>query len=167
MKKQHNLPLWRLERKYLEGDKLTESEIRIAADALESGILDERVVACEALLRSECGSALRDRAVAVVKELCRQTLQGELEFHPNLILTVLLIQKEIFHSDAVIREFAFAAAKDKDPSSRGNAALLMERLARHGDESARAFLVAATDDSDEAVRKNAAFFLSRLDQAGA
>lgn len=153
--------IWDIERKYLAGEVLSRDEVQIAELALESPVFDERVVACEALLRSDCPETIETKAIDVLRELCQQVSQRQQELHSTLILVLLLLPKEIMLEDT-FKRFVYDCARAADPGCRTNAVLIVEQLVKLNDEAATRVLKRALDDDNEMVRHNARSSIRRL-----
>src|SRR5215471_6865118 len=103
MTSNYNPSLWELEKRILGGDALTTAELSIAAEALHRGSIDDKLLASQALLRSNDPPAVV-AAVSTVRNLCQAALAAATPGHMNLIGVLQLIPPENFRSDPVFRD---------------------------------------------------------------
>jgi hypothetical protein len=161
-KSKFNRRLWQLERQIEANTPLAPDALQVAVHALQSSSLDDKLLACQALLRHTYSAQLMARAVDVARRLCEDTLRGEGQWHPNLVLLLLFLPKNALEGDEVFRRFAYAAAKSTDPACRADGTVALFRFASAGDGEAVRLLRTAADDADPFVRQNATSSLRRL-----
>jgi hypothetical protein len=154
--------LHRIRRKCFSKTPLTADELAAVLSWLDqSRNSDERVQACEAVLRFDLDENRKARALVVTEEECETALaQGKISL--ELILLLLRVPIELLSTDGTLRKVAKSAFTSTLLGRRVNSLLVFERLAFDGDEEARLFLHRALSDSHEMVRTAAASSLERI-----
>lgn len=145
-----------LEIRYLDGQQLTEEELRYASEAVGSPLLRERIVACVAILCARhAKNDLKCRARTRFESICAEMLQRQDPYKVEVLFTLLQIPAGELANSRAMRELAYQAVSSPRLSERTNSVLVLERLAREGDERAFALIREALQDPEHNVRKNA------------
>ena len=146
--------LWQLEKKILQNDVLTDSELQPVRRCLESSLDEDKLLAAQGLLRHRYSAALIEAASKVATQLCAAALMEPGHFNLNLLLLLQFVP-EIYLNNHFVHKFIFAAAVCPDTDARANAMIVLARLARTGDFEASKALELAKLDPNEIVSQNA------------
>jgi hypothetical protein len=155
-----------LEAKYLKGDSLSPKELKIATDGLVTESSMGRLIACEALLRSQLpeNDVGIIKAIHVLESMCRDATTSNAGLNVRLVLALYHIPTRVILRSEIMREVAYLAALDSSKGCRRNAQLALRQLAAHGDARSLELLQKALGDPDEYVRHNARNCLQQLEK---
>jgi len=157
--------IWKIEKRFHGGVPLTQTELQVAMDTIDTEDYKISIVACEVVLGSALSDTEKERAATRLEMLAKQVLgsyEEMADYLPGLLVATYRIPASEWKDSNVLHNLAHFAVVAPDRDARLNSMLLLERLSQNGDSKSLKAIENAVDDEDEFVRGNAMRCLSRL-----
>src|SRR2546422_637203 len=120
----------RLEAKYLRGDSLSPEELKIAQEGLDAELPQERLIACEALLRSNVAeNHVILSATRTLEAMCQDAISSNSALDARLVSSLFVIPTNVVLRSELLRKLVYRAATEPSKACRTNAQLALRQLA--------------------------------------